>query len=312
MSTAPIALPRGIHFIERDWLSANHVVFVDGDGHDRAATLVDTGYVKHAPMTVSLIGRLLEREGVPRLTRVLNTHLHSDHCGGNAAIAGRFGASVYVPQAEYDAVHRWDEAALTFMGTGQRCERFTVQGSLAPGDVLRLAGADWHLLAAPGHDPHSLLFHCPEHRILLSADALWGNGFGVIFPELSGQSGFAEQAAVLDLIDGLDVDVVIPGHGPMFTDVKPAIARARSRLQAFLDDPTRNGRNALKVLVKFLLLDEERMAVDTLHAHARGASIMVDAARQAGTDIDTGLTRAIAELLAQGQIARDGDLLVNR
>jgi glyoxylase-like metal-dependent hydrolase (beta-lactamase superfamily II) len=41
---------------------------------------------------------------------------------------------------------------------------------------------DWQALAAPGHDPHALLLWCAEEGILISGDALWQNGFGVIFP----------------------------------------------------------------------------------------------------------------------------------
>ena len=42
------------------------------------------------------------------------------------------------------------------------------------------------------------MLYCAEERVLISADALWENGFGVIFPELEGESGFAEEQAVLE------------------------------------------------------------------------------------------------------------------
>jgi glyoxylase-like metal-dependent hydrolase (beta-lactamase superfamily II) len=306
-----IDLPPGMHFIERDWLSANHVLFIDGPPENRTATLVDSGYVKHASITVAMVTHLLAREGVQGLSRIINTHLHSDHCGGNAALARAFGARVDVPVAELAAVQAWDESALTFSGTGQRCERFSAQGVIAPGDHLELAGCRWDVLAAPGHDPHSLVLHCPQHQILISADALWGNGFGVIFPELSGQSGFDEQQAVLELIATLPVRLVIPGHGPMFTDVKPALERAFSRLRAYRDDPTRNARNALKVLVKYLLLDFERLSIAKVHAAAQSASIMVQAAAQTGLPLAGAIDRAIDELVAQQALAREGDELVN-
>jgi hypothetical protein len=50
-----------MRFIERDWLSANGVLF--DDGHHTA--LIDSGYIKHADMTLSVIrhalgGRRLE------------------------------------------------------------------------------------------------------------------------------------------------------------------------------------------------------------------------------------------------------------
>ena len=125
---------------------------------------------------------------------------------------------------------------------------------------------EWQALGAPGHDPHSLIFYCPEQRMLVSADALWENGFGVIFPELDGESGFAEARATLDLIATLDVRLVIPGHGAPFADIGAALARARRRLDFLAADPVRNAENAVKVLLKFLLLERQRIALAEIPA----------------------------------------------
>jgi glyoxylase-like metal-dependent hydrolase (beta-lactamase superfamily II) len=34
------------------------------------------------------------------LDRIVNTHLHSDHCGGNAALKASFGCRIAIPGAE--------------------------------------------------------------------------------------------------------------------------------------------------------------------------------------------------------------------
>ena len=307
-----VALPASMRFVQRDWLSSNLYVFFDGEGDDREATVVDTGYQRHRELTVALVERLLAAEGLPmrRLRRIVNTHLHSDHCGGNAALARASGARTVVPASMLDAVRRWDEDILTFRDFGQECERFGADEGLAPGDEIRMGGLDWRAIAAPGHDPDSLVLHCPQARLLISADALWDNGFGVIFPELTGASGFAEQGAVLDAIAALDVDVALPGHGPLIADVPGAVARARSRLQAFVSDPRRSPRNAIKVMLKFLLLDRQRMPLAQAVAQLRGSRTIGGAAAQLGLDTDTALRRSAEELLGQGQlILVDGDLL---
>ncbi len=87
-----------------------------------------------------------------------------------------------IPASEAHAVRDWNEDALTFRVTGQQCDRFGFTGRIEHGMTLTLAGFEWNVLGAPGHDPHSLMLHCPEARVLISADALWENGFGVIFP----------------------------------------------------------------------------------------------------------------------------------
>ena len=46
--------------------------------------------------------------------------------------------------------------------------------------MLELAGITWQVLAGAGHDPHMVMLFEPEARILISADALWEDGFGGI------------------------------------------------------------------------------------------------------------------------------------
>jgi glyoxylase-like metal-dependent hydrolase (beta-lactamase superfamily II) len=246
------ALPESIQVFERGWLSSNNVMLLGR--HDTA--IIDTGYLSHAPQTLALVRHALHGR---HLDQIINTHLHSDHCGGNAILQAHYGSRTLIPVAEADKVRHWDVEALSFKATGQRCDRFTFDATVAPGDVLTLADMEWQALGAPGHDPHSLIFYCPQEKVLVSADALWENGFGIIFPELDGQSGFAEERATLDLIAGLDVRLVIPGHGAPFSDVAGALARARSRLDYLAADPVRNAQNALKVLLKFLLLERQRI-----------------------------------------------------
>lgn len=259
MSGNAFGLPPSMRVFERGWLSSNNVLFI---GDDETA-LVDTGYLIHAPQTLALVEHAL---GGRALDRVINTHLHSDHCGGNAALQARYGCSTAIPAAEADKVRAWDEAALSYRATGQQCNRFSFDSTIASGELLTLGGLEWQALAAPGHDPHSLIFYCAREGILISADALWRNGFGVIFPELEGESGFAEARATLALIDTLDVRLVIPGHGAPFTDVKEALGRAFSRLDYLQGDPVRNAENAVKVMLKFLLLERQQFELAALPA----------------------------------------------
>jgi len=247
-------LPAGVHFIERDWLSSNGVLFL-GDG---PASLLDTGYHKHRHLTRAIAERLLA--GRP-LEQLICTHLHSDHCGGNAELQRTWPCRTWVPEGCAAAVDRWDENALTFRDTGQQCERFQHEAVLRDGQTLLLAGEQWEVIAAAGHDPDMMILYCPSHRLLISSDALWDNGFGILFPELDGHCAIDDQAAILDRIAQLDIERVIPGHGPMFTDVQGALVRARSRLALFARDPAGHARYAVKALVKFRLLERERLSL---------------------------------------------------
>lgn len=252
----------GVQVLERGWLSANSVVMRT----DRGGLVVDTGYASHAAQTVALVRQALD--GLP-LERVVNTHLHSDHCGGNAALLEAWpDATVAIPPGLASAVRHWDAVALTYVPTGQSCPRFDYDELLQPGDRLRAGSLQWDIRSAPGHDTHAVLLHEPAHRVLISGDALWGNGFGVVFPELEGVDAFGEVAATLDLIESLSPSIVIPGHGPVFQGEQVAIAleRARSRLEQFQRDPAKHRWHALKVLVKFKLLEWQRVERAQLQA----------------------------------------------
>lgn len=153
-----------------------------------------------------------------------------------------------------------------YQDTGQHCPRFTRTGSVADGDEIECGAYRWHVLSAPGHDPESIVLHQPEHRLLISADALWENGFGVVFPELEGDQAFDDVRGTLERISNLGVDWVIPGHGPPFRGIGNALARAHSRLDAFIADPPRHSRHAAKVLIKFHLLEVQRQPLPDLYA----------------------------------------------
>ena len=257
----PFAL-EGVTVFERGWLSSNNILLHGREGE--SAALIDSSHCLHAGQTVALVRQALHSGAT--LGRIVNTHLHSDHCGGNAALQRAFGARLVIPPGEADAIARWDEDALSYRATGQRIERFAHDALLQPGESLTVGRRTWQALAAPGHDPHSLILFDAQDGVLISADALWENGFGVVFPELDGEHAFDDVAAVLDLIERLAPRLVIPGHGAPFADVRGALQRARARLSAFVADPPRHARHAAKVLLKYHLLEEQQQALPDLQA----------------------------------------------
>lgn len=248
------ALPQTMHVFERGWLSSNNVLFDEKD----CGVLVDSGYATHAPQTLALVRHVL---GERPLSHIINTHLHADHCGGNAALHDRYRCRISVPEGDAAAVREWNEEALSFRATGQQCPRFPITGTISAGHALTLGGLQWEALSAPGHDAHALILYCAEEGLLISGDALWENGFGIIFPELDGESGFAEARATLELIRELDVRLVIPGHGRPFAGVSAALDIARSRLDYLAAQPLRNAEHAVKALFKFLLLERKRITL---------------------------------------------------
>lgn len=300
-------LPAGVVVLERGWLSSNTIVVL---GRHEAA-LVDSGYWTHAGQTLELVARAV---GGRALTKLVNTHLHSDHCGGNAALQEHYpGLQTMIPPGLADAVRAWDPVALTYAPTGQHCPRFRFEGVVRPGDSVRLGDLAWEVHGAPGHDPHSIVLFEPDSRTLASADALWENGFGVVFQELEGEAAFDEVADTLDAIESLQPKVIVPGHGPVFSDVAAALSGARSRLAAYRSDPRRHAAHASKVLLKFKLLEvqQARRASFIAWAETAGYLQLVHARFFADAPLADWIGSLLDDLVTAGVAQTTDDVLLN-
>lgn len=295
---------------ERGWLSANNVLFRGRHG----TAIVDTGYATHAAQTLALV-----REGLDggTLDVIVNTHLHSDHCGGNAALQLAYsGVRTYVPPGQAGFVEDWDPVALTYVPTGQQCPQFTLNGVLRPGTEVALGNDFWQVHGAPGHDPHSVVLFEPAARTLISADALWENGFGVVFPELEGETAFAEVGSTLDVIERLNPETVIPGHGSVFVGssaVDAALGRARSRLAAFTRDPGKHGSHAMKVLLKFRMLEVQQCSLAALIDWASASPYfrLVGERYFPGTPASDWITAFVAELCRSNVLHQEHGIVFN-
>jgi glyoxylase-like metal-dependent hydrolase (beta-lactamase superfamily II) len=302
-----ITLPAGVTVFERGWLSANNVLLCD----EHSATLIDSGYVSHQAQTLALVKNALQGRALDQLA---NTHLHSDHCGGNQALQAHYPAlKTWIPPGLAPDVLAWCEEALSYKPTGQACPPFTFSDLLHPGDCHRWANMDWEVHAAPGHDPHSVILFAPEYRLLMSADALWQNGFGIVFPELVGIDAVDEVGQTLDLIEQLDPAIVIPGHGAVFTDIAPALVLARSKLAAFAQDPVRHARYGTKVLLKFKLLEWGRISKTDFCNWARQMPYLNDLHHRFGQGHDwtTWLDMMLGELARSGALEIQDGMLQN-
>ncbi len=303
MTAAAPLLPAGVQVFERGWLSSNNVLLCG----DACTTLVDSGYATHAPQTLALVQHALQ--GRP-LDRLVNTHLHSDHCGGNAALQLHYPAlDTRIPPGLAEPVRSWRNDQLSYQPTGQTCPPFTITGLLEPGSTHRWAGIEWEVHAAPGHDPHSVILFAPVHRLLISADALWENGFGVVFPELEDEPGFDDVAASLDLIERLNPHTIIPGHGPVFADTAGALQRARQKLEAFARMPDKHARYGAKVLLKFKLQEFGRIARPDFLRWAAGVPYLHTLHQRygGGNPQQEWLEQMLADLARSGALVDDGE-----
>jgi cyclase len=89
--------------------------------------------------------------------------------------------------------------------------------------TLRVGGHTFELLHTPGHTPGQLAVHVPEERVVFTGDTIFNECQTWLMT-----SDVEQWLTALEIIRGLDVDHVIPGHGPVTT--KSVLDTKRSNL----------------------------------------------------------------------------------
>ncbi|WP_462323435.1 MBL fold metallo-hydrolase [Desulfoplanes sp.] len=150
------------------------------------------------------------------LTRILNTHLHFDHIGGNAALADATGAEIFAGEPDGHLLES-ELGGGGFMGF-PRTPSFSFT-PLVPGKHTFLGGT-CHVLATPGHSPGSLSFYFPSLGAVFCGDLIFYRSVGrTDFP--GGDERVLKDSAYSKILVLPQETVIYPGHGPE-TDVRDA------------------------------------------------------------------------------------------
>jgi glyoxylase-like metal-dependent hydrolase (beta-lactamase superfamily II) len=205
-----------------------------------ASLLVDTLF--DLRLTAAMLEAMAEvRAGAP-ITTVVNTHANGDHCYGNqlvpgaeivasAATAREMGevspamlAGLNAAPGAIGDMFRGFFGAFDFTGIELAPPTRTFDGRLE----LDVGGRRVALIeVGPAHTRGDTLVHVPDARIVYTGDILFIGGTPVVWA-----GPLSNWIAACDLMLGMDVDIVVPGHGPV-TD-KRGVAAVRDYL-AYVD-----------------------------------------------------------------------------
>jgi len=155
--------------------------------------LVDTGLRSRYAELVSLVATV-----TPQPIRwVVTTHMHPDHAGGNAELAG--DVDVVGGLATRDLMRRNDMPG----------EPRTLVDDATP---LSLGGVEVRVLPLAGHTGGDVVVHFPDLRVVHAGDLLHEVA---PFIDYGQGGGSAAWMAALDALLALDFDVAIVGHGAL-------------------------------------------------------------------------------------------------
>ncbi len=253
-------LPPSVRFWQRGWHNANHVLLLGGEG----PVLVDTGGDEDGAVLL----KMMQAEGVAAaaLRLIVNTHAHWDHCGGNQAIQAASGA----PIAANPLAAAWfaqQERYLTWLDYFAVPFTYTPAGLIwQDGDEVQLGELVWQVIAIPGHAPDAIALYQPEHKLLISADALHLNDCGIINVAVHGWEALDAAAATTARLQQLEIALALPGHGPLITDAAASLERIASMLAGFRADPEKLHRHLVRRVFIATLLGQQPISRSALLA----------------------------------------------
>lgn len=236
--------------------------------------LVDSGFVGHAADTQEWACA----QAGGNVAVVVNTHWHADHVGGNAALQSS-GAMIAASAPDAAAVRRRDPGCCLAEYLDQPVAPYTVDWSLADGQLIQLGDAHWQVVSTPGHTPGHLSLWQPDERLLATGDTLSDYDVGWVNLALDGPGAAAVAVASLERIASLRPRVLLPSHGPIPADPAAAFDVGLRRAQRLVDDHEGAVWYAARRIFAYALMIRGGLDLDDVEAYLLARAWFTDAAR---------------------------------
>jgi glyoxylase-like metal-dependent hydrolase (beta-lactamase superfamily II) len=221
--------------------------------------LFDTGMHSDGSFDVLERGLAESGLGVEDVRLVACTHAHGDHYGQASQIVRRAGCELWM-----HANHHHTTRDLAEPDAALACRRRVARASGVPDDLLERYAANrrdwdggvaeiirphrelrqgtlietdlgaWETHETPGHCPSHVCFFQPELGLLIGGDHLLERA-ALYFEYGWSEDPIAEFQRSLDVVDALDAQTCLPGHGDTFSGINARVSDARRRLQWALE-----------------------------------------------------------------------------
>lgn len=169
---------------------------------DEKTAIIDSGSGLYKPLIEDI------NDKTEKIDYIINTHAHTDHCGGNRFLDGEV------------LIHEKDRAEAengTFFGTGMFTGKIgpvKVDRTVTEGDIIDLGELKLTVLNTPGHTPGSICLYEEKEGFLFSGDTLFPDG-GFGRTDLGGND--EDMVKSLERVASLKVEALYPGHMQVVT-----------------------------------------------------------------------------------------------
>lgn len=295
---AAVALPDWLDFRPRLFPSCNFA-WLRGP----RPVLVDSGFGTDLEATLALL------PDEPAL--VFNTHWHSDHVGGNAGLASRFGMSISASVTEGSRVNAGDPESFGSAWLDQPVDPFQVDRLLEPGEMLDTGEVRLRVVPAAGHSLGQIVLFEDRSRVLIAGDAILVSDVAWINPFLDGADALETAIATLERIGRLDAHVAVAGHGGVIEDVAGCIRGSLERLRLWRHEPRRMAYHGSRRILGFALMIHGGLPRPQLMSYLQARRWVRDFAPLVGLSSQEFAERVVSDLLRSGGARWQDDVLIS-
>jgi hydroxyacylglutathione hydrolase len=174
--------------------------YLIGDPSSRTCAIIDPAFDPKKILTTAASNGYA-------ITHVINTHSHSDHTSGNAAIIEATGAQLCIHRADAAQVNRLLTRAISRILGGKGSPPAGL--ILEDNDIIKVGAIDLRVLHTPGHTPGSICIYSDGH--VFTGDTLFVGAVGRT--DLPGGSMLQLIDSIHTKIYTLPGDTIVwPGH----------------------------------------------------------------------------------------------------
>ena len=150
-----------------------------------------------------------------KITQIINTHLHLDHCFGDNYVRDKYGVKV---AANINDQPLGDDipAQMARFGGRIKADPVKIDVALKDGDIIKIGDSELRVITTPGHSPGGISLYSAEGGFLISGDTLFR--FGVGRTDLPGGDHNTLIKSIREKLMTLPDDTkVLPGHNRFST-----------------------------------------------------------------------------------------------